>query len=179
MSKTSLGRSLLLALILSAPAFAGWASAGDATVSFNAVGPAGFKIDGKGDKLELTNDGTTLTVSVPLDSLDTGIDMRNRHMLEDLEAQKHPTVTLTVPLAALKAPAPGETASAEARGTFGLHGQTKELPFTYKASCGAETCDIEASASLNVKDFGVKIRSYLGITVKPDVKIGAKFRLKR
>jgi polyisoprenoid-binding protein YceI len=170
---------LSFAMVVSSWAFAGWTQSGTGSVSFNAVGPAGFKINGKGEKLTVSDDGARLSVAVPLASLETGIDLRNKHMLEDLEAEKFPTATLEVALSALKFPADGETVSAEARGQFGLHGQTKETAFSYKATCKSGLCDVEATAGLNVKDFGVKIRSYLGITVKPDLKIGVRVQLKR
>lgn len=175
----SIRRSLLAVLLLPLPVLAGWTSAGAGSVSFKAQGPAGLKIDGVGQKLEILDDGTALQVSAPLDSLDTGIGLRNRHMLEDLEAAKYPTVTLTVPLAALKVPGAGETLAAEARGSLSLHGQSKELLFKYRATCTADACEIDGSADINVKDFGVKIRSYLGVTVKPDIRIGARLILKR
>lgn len=165
-------------VVIASVAFA-WSKGGEATVTFKATGPAGFKIDGKGTGLDVKDDGKALQVTVALKELDTGMGLRNKHMLEDLEAEKFPTVTLSVPLASLKVPDDGKSIEADGKGTFGMHGQTKELPFKYKASCKGGTCDIDATADLNMKDFGIKIRSYMGITVKNEVAIGAKFQVKK
>lgn len=179
MSVTNVTRwAVAVCALSSAVALAGWSKTGDAEASFRAKGPAGFKIVGKTKAVDVADDGTNLTVTVKLQEIDTDNDLRNSHMKEDLEAEKFPLITLKVPLASLKVPEDGKSVEAEAKGTFGIHGQTKDIPFKYKASCKGGVCDIEGSADINLKDHGVKIRSYLGITVKPEVAVETKFKVK-
>ena len=171
-----MNRSLFAASLLSASlAFAGWTQDGTATVTFDAKGPAGFKIHGASEKVTIADDGTTLKVSTKMTDVDTDNGLRNKHMLEDAHATENPIVTLSVPDASLK-----ESGSAlEATGTLELNGQKKETKFTYTPKCDKGSCEIEASANLNLGDFGIKIRSYLGVTVKPEIVIGAKFKVKK
>lgn len=170
-------RHLCLLLLCPSLAFAAWTQVGEGTASFDAKGPAGFKIHGDAKNVGVTDDGTTLAVSLALKDIDTDNGLRNKHMLEDTQAEQFPKMTLSVPVAAIKAPADGKSLEGEATGSFTLHGQTKSMPFKYTARCQGPECTIDATA--NVNDFGIKIRSYLGVTVKPDLVIGAKFTLRR
>lgn len=173
---SSTGRSLLLAsLLCSLPALAAWRQVGEGTAGFRALGPAGFKIVGTSPKLEVKEEGEALLVTLRLKDLDTDNSIRNRHMLEDLQAEQFPLVTLSVPVAALKE-GPGEQ---QATGTFTLHGKSKDLPFTYTARCEAGTCQVDGKADLNLKDFEVKVRSYLSITVKPELALTTRFTVTR
>ena len=169
-------RTFLAACCLTASlAFAGWTQEGPASVTFDAKGPGGFKIHGTSEKAMVKDDGSTFAVSVKLEDIDTDNSLRNRHMLEDVGAKDFPVMTLTVPTAALKE----SGANVEADGTLELHGVKKAVKFTYTPRCSTGACDVEAKANLNLSDFGIKIRSYLGITVKPDLVIGAKFKVKK
>ena len=166
---------IALTLLTASLALAGWTQDGTATVTFDAKGPAGFKIHGASEKVTVTDDGKTLKISFKLDDLDTDNGLRNKHMLEDTHAKENPVVTLSVPTASLKE----SGTDVEATGTFELNGQKKEAKFTYTPKCGAGACEVEASAAINLGDFGIKIRSYLGVTVKPDITVGAKFKVKK
>ncbi len=173
---SSSSRLLLTAASLAASlAFAGWSKQGDATASFKATGPAGFKIVGATKSVDVKDDGANLVVAIKLTDIDTDNSLRNKHMLEDLEADKQPVCSLTVPLAGLKE----DGKDAQAKGTFTLHGKTKEVPFKYTSSCSGGVCTIEGAADINLKDYDVKVRSYLGITVKPEVAVTAKLQLKK
>ena len=169
-------RSLLtLSLLTASLAFAGWTQEGGGTVTFDAKGPAGFKIHGAAEKVAVADDGKNLTITVKLADIDTDNGLRNKHMLEDTHAKDFPLVTLTVPVASLKE----SGGPVELAGTFELNGQKKETKFTYTPKCAGSVCEIEGSAALNLTDFGIKIRSYLGVTVKPDIVVGAKFKVKK
>ncbi|MEW6429972.1 MAG: YceI family protein [Myxococcota bacterium] len=168
-----------LSVVTASLALAGWAKQGDAEATFKATGPAGLKIVGKTTAVEVADDGAHLTVTVKATEIDTDNSLRNSHMKEDIEAEKFPLITLKVPVASLKVPEDGQSVEAETRGVFGMHGQTKEIPFKYKASCKGGSCDVDGTADINLKDYGVKIRSYLGITVKPEVTVGAKFKVRK
>ena len=167
-------RSLLALTLISASAAFAWTQDGAGTVTFDAKGPAGFKIHGASEKAAVADDGKILKVTVKLEDVDTDNGLRNKHMLEDTHAKEFPVVTLTVPTASLK-----ETGAQEITGTFELNGQKKDVKFTYTPKCEGSVCEVEGSAPLNLGDFGIKVRSYLGVTVKPDIIVGAKFKVKK
>lgn len=168
-----------VAMLAATSAFAGWTSAGEASTSFLATGPAGFKIEGSSKKVEVKDDGKTLVFAINLNDLDTGMTLRNKHMLEDLEAEKLPAASLSVPLDALKVPEDGKSTEGEVKGTWTMHGTPKDITIKYKATNTKGVFDIEGEGGINTKDHGIKIRSYMGITVKPDVTIKAKLQLKK
>jgi polyisoprenoid-binding protein YceI len=175
-SSSSLHRAALALTLLGATgALAAWSKQGEGTASFLARGPAGLKIVGSTRSVEVKDDGKDFTVTVKILDLDTDNSLRNRHMLEDIEAEKFPLASLTLPSASVKEGA----SDADGKGTYSMHGKSKEVPFKYSTRCGASTCDVEASLELNVKDYDVKIRSYLGITTKDDVSVSIKFQLKK
>ena len=167
-------RSLLASCLVTASAAFAWTQEGASTVTFDAKGPAGFKIHGASEKAAVADDGKALRVTVKLEDIDTDNGLRNKHMREDTHAKDFPVVTLTVPTASLK-----ETGAQETTGTFELNGQKKDVTFSYTPKCEGSVCEIEGSAPLNLGDFGIKIRSYLGVTVKPDIVVGAKFKVKK
>ena len=162
-----------LSFFTASAAFAAWTQDGAGSLTFDAKGPAGFKIHGESPKLKATDDGKNLKVEVKLEDVDTENGLRNTHMLEDMHAKDFPIVTLTVPLSSLKE----SGGPIETTGTLELNGNKKEAKFTYTPKCTGNSCDIEGSAAVNLNDYGIKIRSYLGVTVKPDIVVGAKFKV--
>lgn len=168
-------RSLITVALLTASVVFAWTQDGEAAASFDAKGPAGFKIRGEAKKVTVTDDGKNLKIAFKLEDLDTDNSLRNRHMLEDTQAKDFPEVSLTVPLSSLKES--GD--NVQGMGTFEIHGKKKETPFTYNVKCTSGACDVDGSSNINLTDFGIKIRSYLGITVKPEITVGAKFRVKK
>lgn len=171
--------ALSLSLLVSLPAAAELKATGESKVNFRAVGPAGFKIDGKGKDLSLEDDGEKLKVIVPLKDLDTGIELRNRHMTEKyLEVAKYPNAELTIPWKAIEKPADGATKEGKAKGTMAIHGKTQEVPFTYRVSRKGEVYSVKGEVPVNIKDYDIKIPSYLGVTVKPNVDVSVEFDAK-
>jgi polyisoprenoid-binding protein YceI len=176
-----LPRVLALAALLAAPALvAGFTAVGEGAAVFKAIGTGGFKMEGKTKQLAVADDNTTVTVTVTLTDIATGISLRDNHAKKYLEVEKFPTTTLQVKKSALKIPEGAGPLEGSATGAYTLHGVTKDLPFTYKGSCAADgTCAVEGSMNVNMKDFGVQVPSYLGITVKPDVVVTSSFTVKR
>ena len=178
MKPLALSRLVLMVCVGAAlTAFAGWSVKGEPEVGFTATGTVGLKFDGKTTKMVAKDDGKNTVITVMIKDLDTGIGLRNRHMSEDLESEKFPEIALSIPDESLKALAEGKAAEGEGKGTFSLHGKSKEVTFKYKTACKAGVCDVDANGSINLKEYDVKVRSYMGVTVKPDVAIRAKFAL--
>ncbi len=166
---------LFTALALPLTALGNLNSPEGAAVAFDASGPGGLKIEGKTSELRLADDGTTVTITVPLSNLDTGIGLRNKHMREKyLEVGKFPNAVLAVPKAQLKFPE-GETSGGSAQGTMSIHGKSRPVTFSYKARKVGEKLAINGSVPLNINDFGIEVPSYLGVTVKPDITVRAAF----
>ncbi len=169
-------RFALLSVTLSASlALAGWTQQGDGEASFDAKGNIGMKIHGVAKKLAVADDGKALTLTVKFDDISTDNTLRDSHLKEDTEATKYPDITLTVPLEGLKL----DGGSGTAKGTFAMHGQSKAVSFKYSSRVKDGVTHVEGNADISLKDYGVKVRSYLGVTVKPEVSVAAKFSLKQ
>lgn len=173
--------AVTLSAALAASAAVSWSTAGSAKVSFSGKGPAGFKLVGTTEELVLEDKGEQLLAKVPLDTLKTGIDLRDRHMREKyLETGKFPFATLVVDKATLKLPeADGQTVQAKGKGQFTVHGVTREQAFAYTAQRAGGVDQITATFRTNFRDHGVSVPSYLGITVKPEIDVEVSFGLKR
>ncbi len=172
-TKTLLWGLLIAVVPLTADAKLG--RSGDANVSFTATGPAGMKIEGKTSELNVNDDGSNVTVSVPLRNLTTGIALRDRHMRDKyLQVDRFPNAELTVARSALKVPSAGET-SGDATGTMKIHGQTKSVTFHYVAKRDGGTIKVDGSVHVNMRDYGMEVPTFMGVTVKPDVDVAVKF----
>ena len=136
-------------------------------VQFLAVGNPGFlTIKGSGGKLAgslLEEKGKMSgTLTVNLNDLDTGIDLRNKHMKEKyLETAKFPKALLDVK----------DLSSAdgdhEFAGKLTLKGVTKPVTGKYTVKEKAMTAEFKTS----LKDFPIGVPSYLGVSVAEDVTV--------
>lgn len=171
----------LTGLVIASVALAAgtWTRASDAKITFSARGTAGFKLAGTTDQLSVADDGANLTFTVPLKTVKTGIDLRDRHMNDKyLETQKFPDATLVLPRAGLKVPSrDGETTQGEVTGKLTVHGVTRDQAVRYTAQRVDGAQRVSASFRMNFRDHGVNVPSYLGVTVKPDVEVQAAFSL--
>jgi polyisoprenoid-binding protein YceI len=171
----------ILTAIVAMPLLAGakLARSGGASVTFTSIGPAGLKIEGKTTELNVDEAGDKVRVTVPLAKLDTGIELRNKHMREKyLVVDKFPQAELLVAKSALKYPKAGETSTGAADGTLSVHGQTRPAKINYTVKLEGDTYVVSATTHLNMKDYGIEVPSYLGVTVKPDVDVAVSFRTK-
>ena len=145
---------------------------GDAKVTFTSTGPGGLKFDGTTSDLKVADDGKNVTITVPLGNLVTGIDLRDKHMKEKyLEVGKFADATLVVSRASLKV---GE-GEGDAQGTLKLHGVEKPFSFHYAVKKAGDKLAVDARGKLNMKEHGVDVPSYLGVTVKPEVEVKVSF----
>ncbi len=165
---------LAAGLTVSLVAAAKLSKTGSATAGFHASGPGGLGIDGKTSEVAVSDDGSAVTITATLTNIDTGMGLRDKHTKEDLEVDKFPTATIRVPRDSLKLGG----GSGDAKGTLTIHGQAKNVSFHYDATKNGDQLDVKAKTTINVKDFGVKPRSYLGISIKDDVDVFANFSAK-
>jgi polyisoprenoid-binding protein YceI len=149
---------------------------GAASTSFKVAGPAGLTIEGRTSELSAGDDGTTVTITVPLGNITTGIGLRDEHTKKALEVDKYPTTSLAVARSDLKLPAAGAETSGDARGKMTLHGVTKDVTFNYAARNDGGTIGVKGSTRIKMTDFGITAPSYLGVSVKPDVDVTTSFQ---
>jgi Uncharacterized conserved protein len=122
-------------------------------------------------------------ITVDLASLDTGIPLRNEHMVGLIEAAKYPTAVFKVK--SLKAPklVANETVNGTATGDFSLHGVTKAItvPVTLhflpedKQNPEYRPGDwVNFSSNFNIKlsDYGIPLpKPMFGVKVANDLAI--------
>lgn len=164
-----------VALLLAAPALA-LQQTGPAEATFTGQGPAGFRVQGRTGALTLRERGPVVEVSVALGGLETGIALRDRHMKERyLEVHRYPDAVLEVPRAAVPLPAEGQASQGQARGRLSLHGRTREVDFRYTVRREGGTYRVEGALPLDLRDWGIDVPRYLGVTVKPGVETAVTF----
>ncbi len=170
--------ALFAALSFSLVAAAKLSTTGSSTAGFRASGPGGINIDGKTSDLKVADDGKSVTITVGLGTLDTGMGLRDKHTKEALETDKFPTAELTVARSELKFPAAGAETSGDAKGKLKIHGQTKDVTFHYTAKLDGDTLAIKGSSKVDMTEFGIKTPSYLGVGVKPGIELNVAFHAK-
>lgn len=190
-NRIAIGGLVLFALIAqSSPAIAAelwtWnASKGKGQVTFNAVGrPALLRIHGEGaaPKGTLSLDGRKVSgiCTFALDSLDTGINLRNEHMKHKyLEIKKFPEASLAITEVAFPADFNITTFKSTGdklpfKGELELHGVKKAVTGVVTLEKNDQDLEVEAEFPLKLSEFQVKTPSYRGITVTEDVEVNVK-----
>lgn len=166
----------LAVLFVSSNAHAALQVEGKPKVTFHAEGsPGALDIEGKTNALVLTDDGTTLTFHVRMETVDTGIPVRDHHMNEKyVETAKYPEVTLAVPKAAIPLPtATGEATNGTIKGTFTAHGVPQEVDVAWDVRKSKTGWRMHAKFPFDVQAHGIEIPSYLGVTVDPAMRAEA------
>lgn len=156
---------------------------GSGSVTFDAIGrPSALKIHAKGDapkgRLTVKDGKVSGTVSLKLDSLDTGIGMRNEHMKKRyLETDKFPEAKLTITELSLPANYSAPDFSADKlpfKGTLSLHGVEKPVEGSAKVSRSGDELSVDARFALKIEDFEIKLPTFAGITMASDVNCGVE-----
>lgn len=157
---------------------------GAGKVEFIATGwPSALRIRGQGRGLEGTlhvdGDVASGSLSFPLDALDTGIDLRNRHMRENyLETAKYPSATLRLTRLDLSRLPEGQAfdvADVDFEGVLELHGLPRPVKGTARITRDRTRIDVDAALDLRTTDYGIPIPKYMGITVAEQVKVKVAF----
>jgi polyisoprenoid-binding protein YceI len=158
--------------------------ASEGTVNFLAVGkPSMLKIHGKApgpkSNFSLTKGILSGSSEIALDSLDTGIELRNQHMKEKyLQTKEFPSAILSLKEANVgEAFAQSQSIEGEKpfKGSLKLHGVEKDIEGKFTAKDGK----ISAKFQVKITDFGIAVPSYLGITVTDTVDVNVDLALKK
>ena len=172
---------------LAATAATAWSldlASGTGNVEFHAIGNPGFlRIKGRAAKppkgvLEIRGAEVTGEISIDLDSIDTGMSLRNRHMKEKyLETAKYPVARLR--LVKLSLPPAFQETSAEFdapfQATLDVHGTPSPVTGTIKVARRAERVTVAADFETKVADHRIEKPGYLGVTMADVVKIHCEF----
>lgn len=171
---------VLLLSALSAHAVPQKIAATGGTVEILAVGkPSFIKIQGKGDAPsgQLTSENSVINgkFEFSLDSLDTGIKLRNEHMkMKYLETDKHPKALLEIQNLSVKKDWSVKAPSLEATsfsGRMTLHGVVRPVTGTFTINSKGE---VSAETKIKISEFKIAIPSYMGITVADEVQVKVK-----
>lgn len=151
------------------------------TVEFLAVGkPSLLRVKGKGTgpSADLILDGNKVkgSFAFDLDTLGTGIEMRDRHMKEKyLQTEKFKEARLNLNELTLPAAWTLENPTLENTtftGTMVLHGVEKPVSGTFSTrKTGSGELSAEAKFDIKITDFAIDIPSYAGITIADQVNV--------
>lgn len=162
--------ALAFALSWSLPAFAAMHATGPAKIVFHGIGSPGFlDIDGTTSDIAVTEDGGTLRFTVRLDTVTTGIELRDEHMKSKfLQTAQFPTADLTVARAAVTWPTElGKAESGTVEAPFTAHGATRSVKVDYTIRKSKTGWNIRAKFPFDISGHGIEVPSYLGVTVSP------------
>jgi polyisoprenoid-binding protein YceI len=157
-------------------AYAKLTRTGTPAVAFHASGPAGMKIVGQTSDLDVDDQGAKVVIKVPLRNLTTGIALRDDHMRNKyLQVGSYPNAELSVDRATIHFPNGDGTATGDAQGTMAIHGKTKNVSFHYTVARTGGSLHVGGTTKLDLRDYGIDVPSYLGVTVKPDIDVEVQF----
>lgn len=115
----------------------------------------------KGNVIKKGNSISADKLWVSIESLKTGIDLRDEHFWKHLNSSKHPKAVLTN--------VKGE--SGKAQGILEINGVKKPVAIAYSEKDG----DVVARFNVKASSFNLKKAEYLGVGVSDDVKIEATY----
>jgi hypothetical protein len=161
---------------IAAVAHAAITTSGPNKFMFSADGPAGFKIEGKGSGLKVTEQGGNVVVSAPLSTVKTGIETRDSHFRKALKSDAHPEVILSVKMSDLKFPADNGKEQATANGHLKIAGKEKPVKISYSVKRTGYDYHIQAQTKIDYTHF-VEKQCYMKICVDPPVEIKAIFKI--
>lgn len=173
--------ALALVAALTFPVAASAGTAVAVKVQFFAQGSPGFlDIEGVTEQMTVTDDGTTMTFTVPMESVKTGIDERDEHMNHKYVDTAHfPNAVLHFAKADIAWPTEtGAKVSGKVNAVFNVHGKDQPVTVEYTVTRGKSGTIIDASFKYDASASGVEIPSYAGVTVDPKQSAKVKFTLK-
>lgn len=162
-------------------------TAGEGAVSFDAIGkPAMLRIHGEGGAprglLKVEDGNVTGSCSFDLNTLDTGIKLRNRHMREKyLDTAKHPSATFAFTKLRLPRGFGNSVKTVERlpfEGMLTLHGAQKAVSGMADLTVDYVTVFVDAEFETKVSDYQIEAPSFAGVTLADVVKVRVKFKAK-
>lgn len=158
---------LAISLMFPALAEAGMKIEGKPKVTFFASGSPGFmSIEGVSSAMTLSDDGTKLSFTVPMQTVSSGIALRDQHMNEHyVQIDKFPNVVIEFARADVPWPAElGKSVTGKVAGTFTAHGVPLPAPIEYTATKTKTGWRVKAKFTFNTDAHGMHIEPYMGIS---------------
>ena len=152
----------------------------DGTLNFFAIGkPSMLKIHGESSALTGTatqnNHSLTADLEVPLDSFETGMKLRNKHLKEKVfETSKFDKAKLSITKLELPMAKTGEIKDLPFSGKLNLHGVEKDISGTATVNVGDKTTTFSAETNIKMTDFSIQPPEFMGMTIQDQVKVTAK-----
>lgn len=139
--------------------------------------PGALKISGKQSEpeslkteLKVENNQVSGTSTLKLDSLTTGISLRDKHMKDNyLEVSKFPESQFTYKKLSLPSQLQGEKIPFE--GTLKLHGIEKPISGTVKINKQDSGLRLEHEFKIKTGEFGISTPKYMSVTMGDEVVV--------
>ncbi|NGP87890.1 YceI family protein [Fodinibius halophilus] len=124
-------------------------------------------------KIDLQN--STIDFYVDVHTIETGIGKRDRDMLETLDAENHPFAEFYGKLVSDFNPQNSQPQNVTVEGEFTVHGVSQPLTINGTLQKNSNGLHVEASWTLNMKDYNIKPPGILfyRVSEKIDVSISA------
>lgn len=161
---------LVLALSTPAAADAGTTIAGKPKVTFYATGSPGFmSIEGVTSTMSVVDDGTRLTFTVPMATVDSGIPLRDEHMNKNyVQIDRYPDVAIDFARADVAWPAEvGKASEGTVSGRFTMHGVTQPATIQYTVTKAKTGFRVKARFDYDCSAHGITIEPYMGVSFDP------------
>ena len=115
-----------------------------------------------------------LELTVPVDSLSTGMKMRDRHMKERVFKMPDESVPdINFSSTKIECVAADKNENCTVDGTLKLHGVSKAVQLKITKVASGKEFDLSGKAAVKLTDFGITPPSQLGVTVQDEVHIEA------
>src|SRR5262245_13747357 len=146
---------------------------GESALKFEATGPAGLKINGESSGIRAAEADGKWRFTAPTTQFHTGIGLRDKHLREAIDSEKHPDTTLVVDKSAIKLPDGAAPTSGKATGSLTLHGVTRPTSFAYTITKKGDAYQVHGDLSVNIVEHSIKKPCYLGVCVNEVIKVTA------
>lgn len=132
--------------------------------------------------LELDNTasftGSKIYFEVELNSLDTGLELRNKHLRKEyLHTEKYPAAYFEGKIISEKSIGK-DTSNVTSEGTFFLHGKKIITQISGTIIKNNATFNLKSNFSINLKDYGIKIPTVMFMKVNEEIQIVMNLHLK-
>ena len=127
---------------------------------------------------KITLPDSTIDFYVDVNTLETGINKRDRDMLSTLEAEQFPFAEFYGKLVSDFDPTHHNPQKVVAKGEFTIHGVSKQITVDGTLQKTAEGLKVQASWTINMKDYKIKPPGILFYRVNEQIKISIKALLK-
>jgi hypothetical protein len=128
-------------------------------------------------KARINDDGTAQVQIVgQVKDFSSGNGNRDEHMMETVEAEKFPTVTVKA-----KMPLSGQSGAVEGKATVAanLHGTTQTLDVPLRVQFKGDSAHVTGEFNFSIEGFGIKRPTLLFVPINDDMKIAVDIWLSR